>query len=156
MAPYPASRNNPCGLDLGSSISVRDVLAEAFWPIAERLIAAGLAARLLLLAVIVRSHSTDDRQNLDVVPSGFTIPQPLDRQIIGMKFILKIAVVAVWMVTAIWTISYWDAREADVACDISQAPSHVCQGGFVKASRFKYVLETNEFRDGEGGVSEPR
>jgi len=113
-----------------------------------------MASRLLVLAVIVWSHLTGDRKNVVVVPSGFTIPQALDRQIIGMKLILRIAVVTVGMVTAIWTISYWDAREADVACDIGQAPSHVCQGGFVKASRFKYVLETNEVRDGEGGVSE--
>jgi hypothetical protein len=73
-----------------------------------------------------------------------------------MKLISKIAVVAAGFVTAIWTISYWDAREADVACDIGQAPSHVCQGGFVKASRFKNLLETNErnkpFR-GEGPAS---
>jgi hypothetical protein len=46
-----------------------------------------------------------------------------------------------------------------VACDIGQAPSHICQADFVKASRFKHILETNERRqvhDSEGGVSEPR
>ena len=81
---------------------------------------------------------------LIAAPNGFTVRQRLDRQIIGMKLILKLQWSPLGMVTAIWTISYWDAREPDVACDIGQAPSHVCQGGFVKASRFKYLLETNE------------
>jgi hypothetical protein len=107
--------------------------------------------------VIAPPHPTNDPQNSVALRSGFTIRQSLHRHILRMKkLVTKIAVVAAGIVTAIWTISYWDAREADVACDIGQAPSHVCQGGFVKASRFKYVLETNEFRDGEGGVSEPR
>jgi hypothetical protein len=103
-----------------------------------------MAGAVLFSAVVVWSHPTVICKILIAAPSSFTVRQRLDRHIFGMKLISKIAVVAAGFVTAIWTISYWDAREADVACDIGQAPSHVCQGGFVKASRFKHLLGTDE------------
>src|SRR5437868_13132277 len=103
-----------------------------------------MASRLLVSAVIVWSHPTGDRQNPYRCTGEFYRSATTGSSHFGMKLVSKIAVVAAGIVTAIWTISYWDAREADVACDIGQAPSHVCQGGFVKASRFKHLLETNE------------
>jgi hypothetical protein len=108
------------------------------------MIAAATEGAVLFSAVVVWSHPTVICKILIAAPGSFSVRQRLDCHIFGMKLISKIAVVAAGFVTAIWTISYWDAREPDVACDIGQAPSHVCQGGFVKASRFKHLLESNE------------
>jgi hypothetical protein len=58
-----------------------------------------------------------------------------------MKPIQKMIVVMLGMVIAVWMMAYWDPRQANIVCDISQHPSEVCQRQpFIDADRAKSVI----------------
>ena len=61
-----------------------------------------------------------------------------------MKWIPKLAGLAIGIVIALWMVAYWDIRHADMVCDIGQDPDHSCQQRFIELERHKHLLETNE------------
>jgi len=68
-----------------------------------------------------------------------------------MKHIPKIAGLAIGIMIALWIMAYWDVREADMLCDIGQAPDNSCQQRFIELERHKHILE----RTGENPADRP-
>jgi len=61
-----------------------------------------------------------------------------------MKWIPKLAGLAIGIVIALWMVAYWDIRHADMVCDIAQDPNSACQEPFIELDRLKYNQQSTE------------
>ena len=64
--------------------------------------------------------------------------------LVGMKWIPKLAGLAIGIVIAMYMVTYWDNRHADMVCDIAQDPKSACQEPFIELDRLKHNQQSTD------------